>query len=135
MINIVKMMEDAVFATRQVEILIFGDYRKRIEVRLFTDSEAIILESIPFSKQIGRKSLRLTVVDLKERLVDGDVFLYFWLPTKNMWADIMTKEMQCPSALEDIFLKNDLDIPQLLINEVRAVGTEIRMNINNIRNR
>ena len=54
-------------------------------------------------------------------------------PTKNMWADMMTKEMQLPPALEDVFLKNDLDLPQPLVNEVRAVGTEIWMN--NIRNR
>ena len=78
-------------------------------------------------------TLRLTVVDLKERLVDGDVFSYSWLPTKNMLADMMKKEMQFLSALENVFLKNDLDLPQPLMNEVRAVGTEIQMN--NIRNR
>ena len=44
-INISKMMDDAVYAARQVETLYFGDYRKRIKVRLFTDSEAT-LESI-----------------------------------------------------------------------------------------
>ena len=70
-----KMMEDAIFAARQVEILVFGDYRRRIKVRLFTDSEAT-LESIALSKQIGRKTLRLTVVDMKERLVDGDLYSY-----------------------------------------------------------
>ena len=31
-INIFKMMEDAIFAARQLEMLIFGDYRKRIKV-------------------------------------------------------------------------------------------------------
>ena len=72
------------------------------------------------------------MVDLKERLVDGYVFSYSWLPTKSMWADMMTKEMQLLSALEDVFLKNDFDLPQPLVNEVRAVGTEIQMN--NIRN-
>ena len=71
-INISKMMDDAVYAARQVETLYFGDYRKRIKVRLFTDSEAT-LESIASSKRIERKTLRLTVVDLKERLVDGDI--------------------------------------------------------------
>ena len=131
-INIAKMMEDAVFAARQVEILIFGDYRRRIKVRLFTDSEAT-LESIASSKQIERKTLRLTVVDLQERLVDSDAFSYSWLPTKSMWADMMTKEMQLLSSLENVILKNVLDLPQPLVNEVRAVGMEIWMN--NIRNR
>ena len=36
-INISKMMDDAIYAARQVETLYFGDYRKRIKVRLFTD--------------------------------------------------------------------------------------------------
>ena len=73
------------------------------------------------------------MVDLNERLVDGDIYSYSWLPTKNMWADMMTKEMMLPPALQDVFLKNDLDLPQPLINEVRAIRTEIRMH--NIRNR
>ena len=69
------MMEDAIFAARQLEILMFGDFKKRMKVRLFTDSEAT-LESIASSKQIERKTLRLTVTDLKERLVDGDIYSY-----------------------------------------------------------
>ena len=56
-INISKMREDAIFAARQLEILMFGDYRKRMRVRLFTDSEAT-LELIASSKQIERKTLR-----------------------------------------------------------------------------
>ena len=132
MINFATMMEDAVFTARKVEILIFGDYWRRIKVRLFTDSEAT-LESIASSKQIERRTLRMTVVDLKERLVDGDVYSYSWLPTKNMWADMMTKEMKLPSSLEDVILKNVMDLPKPLVNEVRAVGTEICMI--NIRNR
>ena len=117
-INISKMMDDAVYAARQVETLYFGDYRKRIKVRLFTDSEAT-LESIASSKQIERKTLRLTVVDLKERLVDGDIYSYSWLPTKNMWADMMTKEMQLPPSMENVILRNVLDLPQPLMNEAR----------------
>ena len=50
-----------------------------------------------------------------------------------MLADVMTKEMCLPQALENIFLKNELSLPQPLVNEVKAVGTEIRMV--NIRNR
>ena len=126
------MVDDAVFAARQVEVLLFGDCKKRVKVRLFTDSEST-LESIASSKQIDRKILRLTVVDLKERLVDGDIYSYAWLPTQCMWADILTKEMHLPPGLEDVFLKNVLDLPETTVNEVKAVGTEIRMN--NIRNR
>ena len=77
--------------------------------------------------------MRLTVTDLKERLVDGYIHSYSSLPTKSMWADMMTKEMGVPVALENVILKNDIALPKPLVNEVRAIGTEIRMN--NIRNR
>ena len=50
---------------------------------MFTDSEAT-LESIVPSKQIDQKTLRLTLVDLKERLVEGDITLYFWLSNDSM---------------------------------------------------
>ena len=72
-INVARMVEDPIFATRQIEILMFRDYRRRLKVRLFTDSEAT-LESIASSKQIERKTLRLTVVDLKERLIDREIY-------------------------------------------------------------
>ena len=75
----------------------------------------------------------MTVVDLKERVVDGDIYSYSWLPTKDMWADMMTKEMKLPPSLEDVFVKNVMERPKPLVNEVKEVGTEIHMT--NIRNR
>ena len=50
-LNMATMMEDAIYTARQVEILIFGNYRRRMKIRLFSDSEAT-LESIASSKQI-----------------------------------------------------------------------------------
>ena len=57
-LNILRMKDDAVFASRQLEILLFGDYKIRIKVKLFTDAEAT-LESIASSKTIDRKTLRM----------------------------------------------------------------------------
>ena len=75
-----------------MEILLFGDFKKRVKVYPFTDLEAT-LESIVSSKQIDRKTLILTVMVLKERLVEGDITSYSWLSMDKMWADILTKEM------------------------------------------
>ena len=72
------------------------------------------------------------MTDLKERLLDGDIFSYSWLPTKIMWVDMMTKEMELPSALELVFLENEMNLPKPLVNELKAIWTEIRMD--NIRN-
>ena len=126
------MVEDAVYTARQVEILIFGDYQRRIKVRLFTDLEAT-LESIVSSKQIERKTLRMTVVDLKEKHIDEEVYSYSWQPTKDMWADMMTKEMKIPQALENVIMENVMELPQPLVNEVKAIGPKICMT--NIKNR
>ena len=125
-INNSKIMDDAIFASRQIETLYYGDYKRRIKVRLFTDSEPT-LESIASSRQVERKTLRPTILDLKERLVDRDIQSYSWLPTQDMLADVLTKEMQIPQALEDVILKNEISLSQPLVNEVKAVGTEIRM--------
>ena len=38
-------MDDAINAARQIETLYYGDYKRRIKVRLFTDSQPT-LESI-----------------------------------------------------------------------------------------
>ena len=45
----------------------------------------------------------------------------------NMWADLLTKENKLTEALEDILIKNVIDIKDTLINEVKAYGQEVRM--------
>ena len=72
-------------------------------------------------------------MNLKERLLSGDITSIAWLPTKDMWADLMTKVIKLPKALEDIFTNNEMKIENTFINEVKAHGHEVRMS--NIRNR
>ena len=131
-LNVSRIVDDSIFAPRQVEILLYRDFKKRVKVHLFIDSEAT-LESIASLKQIERKTSRLTVVDLKERLINGEVFSYAWLPTERMWADILTKEKKLPQKLEDVLRNNDMDLGDTETNKVMAFGQEVRMI--NIRNR
>ena len=70
---------------------------------------------------------------MKERQVEEDIKSYSWLSTDNMWADILTKEMHLPQGLDDVILENKMDLPKTPINQVKGVGTEVRMH--NIRNR
>ena len=67
-----KLLDEAAYLARWIEMLIFGYFKQRILVRIFTDSEPT-LESIASTKQIERKSLRMTVQEMKERLIEGDV--------------------------------------------------------------
>ena len=127
-----KMVDDVILTARQLETLLYGDYKKRIKLEIFTDSESM-LESITSSRQIERKTLRLTVKDLKDLLQDKEIDSYQWLPTHEIWADVLTKEMMIPAGLESFLLDNVFDLPGERINKVQAVDGEIRME--NIRNK
>ena len=61
------MIDEATYTARQIETLMYGDYNQRIPVKIFTDSEPM-LESIASTRHIERKSLRMTVQELKERI-------------------------------------------------------------------
>ena len=85
------------------------------------------------SKQIVTKTLWPVIMDLKERLLSGEITSIAWLPTKDMWADLLTNETKLPKALEDILPKNIMKIEDVTMNEVKAHRHEVR--ISNIRNR
>ena len=40
-------MDDAIFAATQIEILYYGDYKKRMKVKLFTESEPTLTLGFP----------------------------------------------------------------------------------------
>ena len=50
----------------------YEDVSERIPVHLFTDSEST-LESLASTKQVAAKTMRMTIIDLKERLLNGEV--------------------------------------------------------------
>ena len=60
-----KLIDEAVYIGKRVEILLFEDYKMRIPVRIITDSEPT-LESIAPTRQIERKGLRMTVQEMKK---------------------------------------------------------------------
>ena len=72
-------------------------------------------------------------MNLKERLLRGEISSIVWLPTKELWADMLIKEMKLPEALESISTRNDMRIDNAFMNEVKAHGQEVRMS--NICNR
>ena len=115
-----------------MEQILYRNVLKRIPIHLFTDSEST-LESVASSKQIATKTLRTVIMDLKERLLRGEIYSIAWLPTKDMWADMLTKEMKLPEALENILTRNVMNIKNNAINEVKAHGQKVRMS--NIRYR
>ena len=127
-----KLLDEVTYIARQLEILLFGDYRKRLPVRIMTDSEPT-LESIASTRQIERKGLRMTVQEMKEKLMEGEIVSYQWLSTKEMWADGLTKEMEMAEGLRNLLKEGRCKITSQEINKVVCQNREIRMM--NIRNR
>merc|ERR1711989_170095 len=109
-----------------------GDYRKRLPVRIMTDSEPT-LESIASTRQIERKGLRMTVQEMKEKLMEGEIVSYQWLSTKEMWADGLTKEMEMAEGLRNVLRNGRCEIVKKEVNKVVCENGEIKML--NIRNR
>ena len=48
----------------------------------------------------------MVVQELKDCLVEGDVISYAWLPTRNIWTDVLAKEMELLEGLETVLLSN-----------------------------
>merc|ERR1712002_256857 len=127
-----KMIDELVYMARHVEILLFGDYRKRMPVRVLTDSEPK-LESIASTKQIERKGLRMTMQEMKEKLRDGEIKSYQWVSTKQMWADGLTKEMEMAEGLRQLLKERKCEMVKEEVNKVICENEEVKML--NIRNR
>ena len=97
-----------------------------------TDSE-ITLESIASTRQIERKGLRMTVQDMKEMLMEGEVKSYQLLSTKEMWADGLTKEMEMAEGFRKLLQSGKCEMRKEEVNKVVYENEEVKML--NIRNR
>ena len=131
-LSMTKMIDELVYMARHIEILLYGDYRKRMNVRILTDSEPT-LESIASTKQIERKGLRMVVQEMKDKLRDGEIDSYQWVSTKQIWADGLTKEMPMTEGIRNLLKNGRCEMVQEDINKVICQDEEIKMI--NIRNR
>ena len=132
MLNLAKLVDDSVFLARQLEILLYGKYDKKIEVKLFTDSKPT-LESVASSKPVETKRLRNQVQELKDVLTNGEITSIASLTTNDMLAYGLTKERKMSEDMKDLVSKNVSRLAHSSVNEIRALDNEIRMF--NIRNR
>merc|ERR1711867_166108 len=121
-----KILDEVVYIARELEILLFGDYRKKVPLRIMTDSEPT-LERIASTKQIERKALRMTVQEMKEMLRNGNISSYQWVSTKNIWADGLTKEMSMTEGMRKLLQEGRCDMVTKDINKVICKDEEIKM--------
>ena len=73
-----RLIVDSVFAAHQLEFNkeMYLDSSFNITIgKEFIDSK-LSLETITSSKQVDKKTLRMTVIDLKERLIEGGILSF-----------------------------------------------------------
>ena len=71
----------------------------QIPVVIFTDSNPL-KESLYSTKQVERKTIRHVIQSMKDALDRKEVEKYEWVETKDMIADLLTKD----SASPDLFM-------------------------------
>jgi len=131
-LSMTKMIDEVTYMARHVEILLYGKYNKKMDVRIYTDSEPT-LESIASTRQIERKGLRMLVHEMKDKLRDKEITSYQWISTKKIWADGLTKEMPMTDGIRKLLKHGTCDMVQEDTNKVICQDDEIKMI--NIRNR
>ena len=75
----------------------------------------------------------MTVQEMKEKLLEGEIESYQWLFTKEMWAHGLTKEMEMAECLRQLLKEGKCEIVKEEVNKVVRENEEIKML--NIRNR
>merc|ERR1712115_120556 len=131
-LSMTKMIDEITYMARHIEILLYGKYNKKTNVRILTDSEPT-LESIASTRQIERKGLRMLVHEMKDKLRDREITSYQWISTKKIWADGLTKEMPMTDGIRNLLKHGTCDMVQEDTNKVICQDDEIKMI--NIRNR
>jgi hypothetical protein len=122
-----RLMDDIQFFTLQLEQLLFGGMQKKIPIKIFTDSKPL-LESIGSIHQVDEKLLQNSITNMKEVLYDGVVESFSWLDgTRDMMADVLTKECCWNGDLEDLVTGNIFQLSRNENNKVSCFEGEIKI--------
>ena len=90
----------------QVGFILFGKEKKsEIKVRIFTDSLPL-LESIASIHRVDERLMQDFIDYLKEKLQTGEVESFSWLDSRDMLADVMTKDMRETQDMVEVLWRN-----------------------------
>ena len=111
-------MDDAIYISRQVEMLLSENIQGVIPVKLFTDSEETF-ESITYTKQVEKKSMRMVTQDL----IDEELSSYQGIKTDTMWKN----KMKISNSQMNVKNKNQTREKFTKNAVVRGIKTETRL--------
>ena len=102
------MTDDAVYLARMIQEIYTGKRSlKQIPVTLYTDSQPLV-ESIYSTRPAENKRIRHVVQSMKDCLSRGEVQEYKWIDTKQMLADILTKDSVKSNDLTNVLKSGNL---------------------------
>ena len=52
----------------------------------------------------------MTVKEMKDNLIEGEVMLNQWVPTNKIWADAITKKLEINEGMQEVMTDGNLDI-------------------------
>ena len=103
-----KTLDDAIFYARMVREIYTGEKSfKQIPVEMFTDSKPLH-ESLYSTKQVDRKSIRHVIQMMKDSIERGEAHQFHWIDTKNMLADIFTKDSANSEVIRKVLEQGSL---------------------------
>ena len=124
-LNLLRLVVDSVFAAHQLEFNkeMYLDSSFNITIgKEFIDSK-LSLETITSSKQVDKKTLRMTVIDLRNENTECHLQLVSpFFPAERIWAGLLMKEKCLPKDLEDVLIRNEMNLLETHINDVRYFG-------------
>ena len=98
-----ESVDNAIYLGCLLSEIYMDDYKlNKVPITINTDNKSLH-ENLFSMKQVREKRLRVTMAELREMLEKGDVRKVFWLPSKMLLADILTKNGVCSDSVLDCF--------------------------------
>ena len=97
-----KVTDDGIFLARMIQEIFSGEKSSnQIPVIICTDSHPL-KDSLYSTKQVERKTVRHVIQSLKDNLLRKEVEMFRWVETKEMIADLLTKDSANPELLMSV---------------------------------
>ena len=101
-------MEDAIYFARLIKEIYDGaESSDHIPIVVYTDSKPTI-ESIYSTRQVDRKTVRHVIQSMKDALDRGEVNEFKYVNTKEMLADVLTKDSVRSTELQETVTSGSL---------------------------
>ena len=115
-LGLVDSIGDAVYTRNVLEEILFNNTRSyQIPIHMYVDSKQLF-SAISSNHMVTEKLLRINIAELKE-MVSGNLnILLYWIPTKLMLSDCLTKIGASTQELQQVMENGLIDLEELKCN-------------------